>query len=232
MLTRLPTLLAVGLLAGCAGRLPGPAMPEGLVRAGTSSVRPWVEASQVTSATLIRFRWSYLDEQGTAKGRGSAVLIPPDSLRFDFRGPLGQGSGAAMVVGDRAIWAEPEDEVEKLVPNYPILWAMLGQSRHLPDADWVESVVLGRTTAWRYITGPDTVEYLVSADGDPSLVADVREAGRRVARVFTRLDAQGMPLTSRLDIPGRPARLELSFYGLDVSHAPVPGMWQRPDDAP
>ncbi len=33
-------------------------------------------------------------------GRGTARIVPPDSLRFDYAGPLGFGSGAAVVIGD------------------------------------------------------------------------------------------------------------------------------------
>ena len=64
---------------------------------------------------------------------GSARVAPPDSLRFDVAGPFGAGAAAAAVIGDQPLWAEPPDAVKKLVPNYPLMWAMFGIARQ-PEA--------------------------------------------------------------------------------------------------
>ena len=52
-----------------------------------------------------------------------------DSLRFDFAGPLGAGRGAAFVVGDSLQWVQGEEGLQKLVPSYPLLWAIMGLPR-------------------------------------------------------------------------------------------------------
>ena len=67
--------------------------------------------------------------KSSAGGRGSARIAPPDSLRFDVAGPFGSGAASAAVVGERPLWAEPPDAIDKLVPNYPLMWAMFGVAR-------------------------------------------------------------------------------------------------------
>ena len=206
-------------------------MPTALGPAEGATVASWVGGTQATEPVLMRFRWTFIDEKGTAKGRGSAIILPPDSLRFDFRGPLGSGSGAAAVVGDVPLWAEPEEEVDKLVPNYPLLWAMLGKARYPGADDQLRAYTDDRLTAWRYANGADTVDYILVRGESRQLVVDVRQAGRRIGRVATVLTADGMPESARLEIPGQPARLDLSFYVAGPLDAIPPDLWQRPADA-
>lgn len=204
-------------------------MPTALAPAEAGTVRAWVGATQATEPTLMRFRWTFIDEKGTAKGRGSAIILPPDSLRFDFRGPLGSGSGAAAVVGDMALWAEPEEEVDKLVPSYPILWAMMGKARYPAAGDEVRAFRDDRLTAWRYASGADTVDYMILRQDGTQLFVDVRQAGQRIGRVATTLDDSGYPATVRLEIPGGPARLELTFYAAGPLDSLPPNLWVKPD---
>src|SRR5262245_63144326 len=91
----------------------------------------------------MRFRWRYQDERVKYAGRGSARVAPPDSLRFDFAGPLNLGSGAAVVIGDSVAWADPEKNFRSLVPAIPMLWAALAMVR--PPAD--DATVLGADAA-------------------------------------------------------------------------------------
>ncbi len=53
-------------------------------------------------------------------------------MRFDVAGPFGSGAASAAVVGEQPLWAEPPDAIEKMVPNYPLMWGMFGVAR-LPD---------------------------------------------------------------------------------------------------
>lgn len=221
-------VLALGT-AGCSiNRLSGPPMPTGLAPVSADQVQSWAEESALDSGRMVRIRWSFLEEGATAKGRGTAWLIPPDSLRFDFRGPLGSGAGAAVVVGDREQWSEPEEEFRKLVPSFPLLWAILGSAR--PPIAGAELAGLddGRLVAWRTVSGADTVEYVWVRSPVNELVADVRGASGRIGRVHTRFDAEGNLLSSRLDVPSRPARLDLQFYGHGRITAIPDSLWQRP----
>lgn len=195
-------------------------------------VTPWIAATERDATTQMRFSWRFLDEKGTASGRGAAQIAPPDSLRFDFRGPLGSGSGAAAVIGDTALWAEPEDQVERLVPSYPILWAILGQARYPQAGDAVSGMSNERVQAWRYVQGVDTVDYVLTRTGTRQLVADVRQGRTRIGRVFTTFDSRGRPLKSRLDIPGAPARLDITFTEHTRLDSIPRARWVAPADAP
>lgn len=223
-------LLIIVVLEACAGSLPGPRMPATLSSVPASEARAWARASHVAVPFEARFRWSFRDDKGAAKGPGAIVIVPPDSLRFDFRGPLGSGSGAAFVVGDDAVWAVPEERVKELVPNYPLLWAMLGQVR--PPAPGA-SVTFSRTDgveAWRYVLGADTVDYVIAAGPPRRLMAEVRHAGELVGHAFTTFDSLGQVATSRLDVPERPARLDLRFYRQGPPDSLPASLWSRPED--
>src|SRR5207245_2087806 len=81
----------------------------------------------------LRFQFRYEGRRRRWGGRGTARVAPPDSLRFDYAGALGLGVGAAVVVGDSALWADPEENFRSLVPAVRMLWAALGVVRP-PDA--------------------------------------------------------------------------------------------------
>ncbi|MES2123807.1 MAG: hypothetical protein V4503_03870 [Gemmatimonadota bacterium] len=231
MRTFLLSLAPLALVTGCAGGLPGPVIPVALHPVDAAQVREWNALTQPTGRRLMRFKWQFLDERGaTAGGSGSAQIAAPDSLRFDYRGPLGSGRGAAAVVGDSALWADPEDQVKKLVPNYPLLWALLGVTRAPHPADVLTGIDDPQLTAWRYINGADTVDYARSKGKPVQLVADVREGGKRIGRVVTTFDADGVPTRSQLDVPSGPVRLTLKFTRVSTPQPFDPEIWREPRD--
>jgi hypothetical protein len=182
---------------------------------------------------LYRFRWQYQDLEGSAGGSGSARITAGDSLRFDVAGHLGSGRGAAVVVGDSALWAEPEEEVARFAPNYPLLWAMLGVLR-LPPApgradgsEWTEirRGEDGRLVAWRFVSGSDTVEIARIAGLPVRLIVDVRQAEGRVGRVETLLGSDGAPRSSRLLVPRAPARLDITYVSTELATGFPPTIW-------
>jgi hypothetical protein len=198
--------LAVG---GCSG--PGSVVPVDAAPVDRTQVDAWVTATLPPANRLHRFKWLFQDERSSTGGRGSARIAPPDSLRFDVAGPFGSGAASAAVIGDHPLWTEPPDAVSKLVPNYPLLWAMFGVARLPESGDSLRGVVHGDVTAWRYIDGADTVSYLHTAGSAGKLVAEVRHGGELVGRAETMLDGHGAPLASKLVVPGVPAKLALTF---------------------
>ena len=100
-----------------------------LAPASREAAVQWAQTMLPHTPTLIRFRWRYQDERVKYAGRGSARIAPPDSMRFDYAGPLNLGSGAAVVIGDSVAWADPEKDFRSLVPAIPMLWAALGMAR-------------------------------------------------------------------------------------------------------
>ena len=140
--------LAVAVL-GCSGG-PGAVVPADAAPVDRAQVSAWVSATLPSEKRLHRFKWLFQDERSSAGGRGSARIAPPDSLRFDVAGPFGSGAASAAVIGDHPLWAQPPDAVAKLVPNYPLLWAMFGVARLPENGDSLSGIVHGDVTAWRY----------------------------------------------------------------------------------
>jgi hypothetical protein len=153
-------------------------------------------------------------------------VAPPDSLRFDYVGPLGLGAGAAVVVGDSAVWADPEGNFRALVPAVRMLWAALGVVRP-PLAD--ASVATGTwppRTIWRFVEGSDTLDYVVT-DGAPAILeAEWRREGKVLARSRTELDAAARPTSARIDFPEAPARFDLTVVGVDTTAVFAPSLWR------
>jgi hypothetical protein len=211
------------LLAGCRAGA-GAVVPENAPAVSAEQVAQWVSGTIPADHRLIRFKWLFRDEKSSAGGRGSARIAPPDSLRFDVAGPFGSGAASAAVVGEQPLWTEPPDAIEKMVPNYPLMWAMFGVAR-LPEAGaTLRGLAEGATTAWQYAGPTDTVEYVRTAGTPVRLVATVRRGGEMVGRAEATLDTAGAPVTARLVVPGVPARLDLTF----LSTAPAefaPDIW-------
>ena len=219
-------LLLTGACAG-GGLAPLP-MPAGLAPATPVEASQWARATVPAENREIRFRWKFQDEQGSAGGRGRARLARPDSVRFDIVGPLGSGRAAAFVAGDTAIWADPEEEVQKLVPNYPLFWAMLGIARDPGPAATVRKFADGTITAWQFVAGGDTLEYVRETGAGNRLIAEVRRDGKRLGRVETKFGPDGLPASSRLLVQSPAARLDLTFYQNEKARPFAPDTWTRP----
>lgn len=171
-------------------------------------------------------------------GRGTVRVAPPDSLRFDYVGPLGLGSGAAVVIGDSVLWADPDKDFRSLVPAIPMLWAAFGMVRP-PAAD---ATVLGATlgggdslthrgvarTVWRFAQAEDTLDYMVtdSAGQGSRLEAEWRRRGKMVARSRTQLDALVRAANARIDFPEASARFELTVVLVDTAQVFAPALWR------
>jgi len=180
-----------------------------------------------THHTAIRFRWKYQDDQKRWGGRGQARIAPPDSLRFDYVGPLGLGAGAAALVGDSTIWADPEKNFRSLVPAVRMLWAGLGIAR--PPA--VDAVVFGqdadaRVRIWRFVEGSDTLDYRETLDPVRVLEAEWRQQGKVVARSRTQFDVHLLPAAARIDFPEGRARFELTVVAVDSAAVFDAAIWR------
>ena len=99
-------------------------------------------------------------------------------MRFDVAGPFGSGAASAAVIGSEPLWAEPPDAVKKLVPNYPLMWAMFGVARLPEPGDSLRGLADGETIAWQYANATDTVSYVRTTGKSGRLVAEVRQTAR------------------------------------------------------
>jgi len=214
--------------AACSGGLAPLPVPVGLAPASIEEAAQWAAATRPAENRELRFRVSFQDEQGSAGGRGRVRLALPDSVRLDFVGALGSARAQAFVTGDTSIWADPEEDVRKLVPNYPLFWAMLGIARGPEPGSTVRKVVNGTITAWQFVSGGDTLEYVREAGAAGRLIAEVRQNGRRIGRVETKFGPDGLPSSSRLVVTQRPAKLDLTFLQNQKAAAFAPDTWTRP----
>jgi len=178
----------------------------------------------LADATDIRFRFRFQDQGG----RGRARFAPRDSIRFDVQGPLGMGRATAFIVGDSAAWTQPEDEIHKLVPNYPLFWAMLGIARPPAPGSSVRGFQDARVIVWQFAVGQDTVEYVLERGETPRLYAEVRQGNQRIGRVETRLGPDGFPSSSRLTVLHPATRLDLMFQQHTKVASFAPDIWSRP----
>jgi hypothetical protein len=210
-------------LAACRGA-PGAVVPAGSAPVSREQVDQWVAATVPADHRLHRFKWLFQDERSSAGGRGSARIAPPDSLRFDVAGPFGSGAASAAVVGNEPLWAQPPDAVKKLVPNYPLMWAMFGVARLPETGDSLRGLSDGHVVAWQYAGTTDTVSYVRTTGKSGKLTAEVRHAGKVVGRAETTLGADGVPVKARLVVPSVPAKLDLTF--LSTARATfAPDIW-------
>lgn len=198
------------LLVGCRSE-PGQLVPVAAQPVSREQVATWVAETVPAEHRLHRFKWLFRDEKSSAGGRGSARIAPPDSLRFDVAGPFGSGAASAVVVGEQPVWVEPPDAIQKMVPNYPLMWAMFGVARLPKDGASLRGLADGQVTTWQYADAADTTEYVRTAGSPVKLVAEVRRAGEVIGRAETTLDSTGAPLSARLTVPSEPARLDLTF---------------------
>jgi len=223
---RAGSYLALVLLAGCAKPLQ-PLAPEGMVPVELEQVRGWTEPTVPVGATVYRFKWLYQDERASAGGRGSARVSGPDSVRLDARGPLGSGRSAAVVVGDRIVWVDPPDAVDRLVPSVPLMWAMFGVAVAPGDSAGLQGLTSPAVTAWSYGWTRDTLVYVLEP-GRRRFTAELRRDGLIVGRTETVLDSLGRPTSARLSVPSGPARLDLTFTASEASAPFAHDVW-HPD---
>jgi hypothetical protein len=203
-------------------------LPPDAATLTVEAVRPWVEATQLTGHSIRQFKWLFQDDRSSAGGDGAARVAAPDSLRFDARGPLGWGRMAAVVVGDQPVWAEPEETVAQIVPDYVLFWAMFGVARMPNPRATIRGLDDGRSQIWEYALGGDTVVYSRSREMPGKVTAEVRRNGRLFGRVETRLSAEGVPISSKLIVPDVPAQLDITFRSTTSATAFPPETWRPP----
>ncbi len=219
-------------LAACSTALPMPPIPASFRPASIADAMQWAAATRPAGKRQLRFHWSFDDGKGGGGGgNGIARMAPPDSLEFDFAGALGMGRGSAVVVGDRTVWAKPEDKVRDFVPNYPLMWAMLGVAV-TPDADAVVSEISDdRIHGWRYVEdgGADTVDLVETRQLPRTLRVLVHQHGAAVGNAVVVFDSLDRPARSRLETYGRRTRLDLRFTRVTPVDTFPTGIWNAPD---
>lgn len=212
-------------LAGCTPKPPPSVVSPDVGPATREQVEGWVREIAPPGYLLQRFKWQLRDDRGAAGGRGTIRFAAPDSLRLDVAGPFGAGRAAAVVVGDSAVWTDPPDAIARLVPSYPLMWAMFGAARLPERGAALSGRRAGTTTEWRYVTGRDTIAYAYLAGAPEHLLAEVRQGSRLIGRVDATLGPDRRPTSARLTVPSVPARLDLTFTASTSPAAFAHDLW-------
>lgn len=219
--------IAAGVwLTACVGR-PAPLIPEPIAVAAPESVAVWTAGTGPTRPTALRFKWRYHDERISGGGRGTVRVAPPDSMRVDWATTFNVKTGAAVLVGDSLLWADPKQEFpESPPPAVQVIWTALGLI-HPPRA--AMTVYAGRDstrTVWRYVDGRDTVDFRLLTVEPRTLESEWRRDQRVMARSRTVLGPAGLPQSVRVDVPERPARFEITFVAVDTMATFPPALWR------
>jgi hypothetical protein len=202
--------------------------PLGLEPVAPDTIAAWLQAYQPATRVRYDLRWRFITQKGSTAGRAAVRIAPPDSARFDYRGPFGK-SGAAMILGDSAPWAVPEKDTRDLLPAAPLFWAALGAPR--PPARDAALYARWRTgsRAWRYAAERDTMDFVETGSGPEGLLTEVRRGGKIVASAEVRFQAGSrVPVEARLRFPQDGSALLLTVQGVEKVADFDPIIWRRP----
>ncbi len=223
----------VGVITGCfvvlscAGRPPLIA-PELLGPIESAKVHAWVAEMVPRAPIRYGLRWSFENQKGSAHGRAAVHLIPPDSLRFDYRAPFGR-SGAAVVFGDSLVWSEPEQELDQLFEFAALFWAAIGIPR-APPAGWqIRGDETAERRAWQYVRGADTVSYVVAAPPTRRLRAEARLGDQVIGTVDVAYsDSTGWPASAVMFFPSSAASFRFTVLEVGAIDSLDENVWKRP----
>jgi len=218
-------IVLVGFLAACRPA-PAPLVPAGMPPLAPGTVAGWARAVRPAQPTRYDLRWRFTTQQGSAAGRAVVRYQAPDTLRFDYRAPLGR-SGAALFVGQEAVWAQPADELRAMVPAALLFWAGMGLPLDPPAGALVTGLERDGTRSWRQADAGDALDVVWRAV--PGILqAEYRQGDRIVGLAEVQYDSTGHPVTAELRFPGEAARLTFRFEAVETVAAFAPETWRRP----
>lgn len=213
-------------LAGC---VPGPPSiaPTGLMPVSRDVVATWLAGYAPAAGRRYDLRWRFLTPKGSTAGRAAVRVKAPDSLRFDYRGPFGR-SGAAVLVGDSALWAEPEQDARNLIPMAPLFWAALGLPLAPPGEAGLFARPNGAGRAWRYVARGDTMDFVEVGEGPERLLTELRRE-RILATTEVRFrPGSRIPFEGQMRFPPAGTLFTFTVEALDSTATFEPGIWRRP----
>jgi hypothetical protein len=222
--------LAIGMSMALVACRPGirSIAPAGLEAVLRDSVDAWLTPYRPAGALRYDLKWRFVNQKGSTAGRAAVRVAPPDTMRFDYRGPFGR-SGAAVIVGDSVLWAVPEKDTRDLLPAAPLFWAALG----LPQPPPAGAALFGRTDraehAWRYATLRDTMDFVEAGPGPERLLMEVRRRSRIVASLqLTLQPGTHVPRETRMRFPEDGSALIFTVEGITHVAPFEPSTWLHP----
>ncbi|HXV86456.1 MAG TPA: hypothetical protein VD793_07140 [Gemmatimonadales bacterium] len=170
-------------------------------------------------------RWRFYTPRGSTGGRAAIRVAPPDSLRFDYRGPFGR-SGAAVIVGDSVLWAEPEKDVRELIPLAPLFWAALGMPLPASTGAALTGIEGTDRVVWRQVVNVDTLDLVYVRRPETRLRSQFRQGGVRAA-TDVRLSS-GLAVAGEMQFPRDGAAFVFTVEQADSTAVFDATTWRRP----
>ena len=218
--------LVVGAVA--CGTRPAPLAPSGMPSLSRAEAERWVSRRVPTRPARYELRWALETQQGSSRGRAAVQFAPPDSIRFDYRGPFGR-SGAAVIVGDEVLWSRPAEDVDRLIQTAPLFWAALGIPRYAASGAAVTGQVEGETYRWRYAQQSDTLTYVLEERLGGRFRADLRSGTDVIGTVDVAFaDSTLQPASARLIFPPSASIVLFTVTAIDTLVTLDAGIWNLP----
>jgi len=204
--------------------------PSGMPSLSRAQAESWVSRRVPTRPVRYELRWALETQQGSSRGRAAVQFAPPDSIRFDYRGPFGR-SGAAVIVGDEVLWSRPADDVDRLIQTAPLFWAALGIPRYAAFGAAVTGQVEGETYRWRYAQPGDTLTYVLEErpGGGGRFRADLRSGTDVIGTVDVAFaDSTLQPASARLVFPPSASIVLFTVTAIDTLVTLDADIWNLP----
>lgn len=190
--------------------------PAKLAPLPADSARTWTAARQPMHALHYTLTWHFRNQKGESGGRAAVRVAPPDTLRFDYRGPFGK-SGSAVVVGDSALWSRPETDVDQLIPAAPLFWAALGVPIAPASPDSTFGLETTNHRIWRYVSDGTVIDYVEERGTAPRLRAEVRHDDHTVGISEVDFDpATGAPTQAVMTFPAQASQFRFTVERIDT----------------
>ena len=134
----------------------------------------------------VVFRWDYEENSLMVHGEGAIRAAAPDSARVDLFLAGGVSAGHAVLIGDK-LQGPNTDQVRKVLPPPPMMWATLGRLAIPPLPDTVLTVDgetmyadIGRPATWRVTVKGGRLMQLAHLSGGRIMEVVTRDNGGRL----------------------------------------------------
>ncbi len=237
----LVALALLGVGAACnRGNVDPPPGPETIVMPVDSAPREpstrWGQLQAVSLSDImpvlallipdvpVRFRviWEY----NRVRGRGTVVVVPPDTMRFDFRAPFGRRGGVG-IVANRVVWSDPDTVGQQVSDAVVLVWAALGIPRVVGDLAYHAREPSRHVV--RFVTGDTSVTYTVSDQPVPQLTAVLQRGHRVIGSGGLRFDSDtAWVAVGRMRHLLRDVSLSFAIWAIDSALTLEPGWFRAP----
>ena len=127
------------------------------------------------------------------------------------------------------VWAEPEEEVEQIIPVAPLFLVALGIPREPPAGASIWGVETDAARSWQYGEMGDTLSYVVTTTVPFRLQAAFRQGGDVIGMVEVQYDDHSrVPEEAVFTFPTTATRIIFQVLEVDTLAVFPADTWRRP----